>query len=99
MKLIDGWKKVLVKSYSNLASYAQGIVITLYLVVPTMNDIPPEIKNSIPVEYLPYVSLFLLVCSILGRVIQQPKIHKTNSILEQSIFEKIEDTPTKDKES
>ena len=74
MKVVENWKDILLKSYSTLANYVAGIITTIYLVVPTLNDIPPEIKSIIPIEYLPFVSLALLVVSILGRVIQQRSI-------------------------
>ena len=74
MKLVENWKDILLKSYSAISNYISGIIITIYLVVPTLNDIPPEIKNAIPIEYLPLVSLALLVISIIGRVIQQNSV-------------------------
>ena len=74
MKVVENWKDILLKSYSAISNYISGIIITIYLVVPTLNDIPPEIKNAIPIEYLPLVSLALLVISIIGRVIQQNSV-------------------------
>ena len=74
MKVVENWKDILLKSYSTLANYVAGIITTIYLVVPTLNDIPPEIKSVIPIEYLPFVSLALLVISIIGRVIQQRSV-------------------------
>ena len=74
MKIVENWKDILLKSYSTIANYIAGIITTIYLVVPTLNDIPPEIKSIIPIEYLPFVSLALLVISIIGRVIQQRSI-------------------------
>lgn len=74
MKLVENWKDILLKSYSAISNYISGIIITIYLVVPTLNDIPAEIKNAIPIEYLPFVSLALLVISIIGRVIHQNSV-------------------------
>ena len=74
MKLVENWKDILLKSYSAISNYTSGIIITIYLVVPTLNDIPAEIKNAIPIECLPFVSLALLVIAIIGRVIQQNSV-------------------------
>ena len=87
MKIVENWKDILLKSYSTLANYVAGIITTIYLVIPTLNDIPPEIKNAIPIEYLPLVSLALLVISIIGRVIQQ------NSV--SGKVEELAETPSK----
>lgn len=87
MKVVENWKDILLKSYSTLANYIAGIITTIYLVIPTLNDIPPEIKNAIPIEYLPLVSLALLVISIIGRVIQQ------NSV--SGKVEELAETPSK----
>lgn len=87
MKLVENWKDILLKSYSTLANYVAGIITTIYLVIPTLNDIPPEIKNAIPIEYLPLVSLALLAISIIGRVIQQ------NSV--SGKVEELAETPSK----
>ena len=87
MKLVENWKDILLKSYSAISNYISGIIITIYLVVPTLNDIPAEIKNAIPIEYLPFVSLALLVISIIGRVIQQ------NSV--SGKVEELTETPSK----
>lgn len=87
MKVVENWKDILLKSYSTLANYIAGVITTIYLVVPTLNDIPPEIKSIIPIEYLPFVSLALLVVSILGRVIQQRSI--------SGKVEELSETPSK----
>ena len=90
MKLVENWKDILLKSYSTLANYIAGIITTIYLVVPTLNDIPPEIKSIIPIEYLPFVSLALLVISIIGRVIQQRSISGVSGKVEE-----LTETPSK----
>ena len=90
MKLVENWKDILLKSYSAISNYISGIIITIYLVVPTLNDIPAEIKSIIPIEYLPFVSLALLVVSILGRVIQQRSISGVSGKVEE-----LAETPSK----
>ena len=88
MKLVENWKDILLKSYSAISNYISGIIITIYLVVPTLNDIPAEIKNAIPIEYLPFVSLALLVIAIIGRVIQQNSVSGKVRGLAESVPQK-----------
>ena len=83
MKIVENWKDILLKSYSTLANYIAGIITTIYFVLPTIKKIPTEIKSIIPIEYLPFVSLALLVISIIGRVIQQRSISGVSDKVEE----------------
>ena len=103
MKIVENWKDILLKSYSTISNYISGIIMTIYLVVPTLNEIPPEIKSAIPIEYLPFVSLALLVISIIGRVIQQKSVsgkieELTESIPKKTIKSRIKKTVKTKKE-
>lgn len=91
MKLIDNWNKILTKSYSTISNYIASISLAVYFFIPNLQALPPEIRDNIPTEYLPYVSAFFLFCAIAGRVVEQPKLHSTTSIKEDNIQENKEE--------
>lgn len=76
--LIDDWKlffKFWSVQLDIIAAVLGGVMIAfpdaaLYV----WSQFPPDLKAMIPTEWTPYISVSLLVASLLARAIKQPKL-------------------------
>lgn len=53
-------------------------------VIAAWSNFPPEFKSMLPQEYLPYISMSLLVLSLIARSIKQPKLKAENEPVSNS---------------
>lgn len=74
MKLVDNWKS-LWKSLTVQVSAVGFAVTQLLFLMPSWDVIPQEVKDAIPPEYLPYVTGFFFIITIIVRAKAQPSLH------------------------
>lgn len=66
-------KPVLVDNWRNMASWwSVRIAAVLAALGPVWLTLPQELKDNVPVEWLPYISPLLILSIVVARVIKQP---------------------------
>lgn len=79
MKLIDNWKQAL--NFWSIRLSAIGTALSaLFIAAPdsalfAWNSLPQDLKDAIPENYLPWLSVGILVLSMFARIIKQEKLH------------------------
>lgn len=64
MKLVEGWQKS-VKWFSVQAMVLAGAIQGAWVFIP------PEMKETIPVEWVSYLTMGLMVSGVFGRLVDQ----------------------------
>lgn len=80
MKLIQGWKKWH-KFWSTRIGLAGTAVTTFLIANPDIANIlwqnlPAEIKASIPPQYMPLIGVAIFVVSLVAKFVAQPKLQE-----------------------
>lgn len=74
MKLVDDWKNLWKSLTVQVSTIGFAVTQALYL-LPTWDTVPDEVKSAIPPEYLPYVTGFFFIATIVARAKYQPSLH------------------------
>lgn len=79
IQLIDNWRVRFFKFWSVridliAAAFAGYALAFPDAAIMAWNQFPAELKAYVPVQWTPYISMFLLIASMVARSIKQPKL-------------------------